>query len=75
MEWIKYTDRKPPKVGKYFWKGKDSWGGYTWYYENGGFEFDPDIPSNKIDVNVLYWLDETLNPNHYEKTNIYQVRV
>lgn len=59
---VSIQKRKPPKSGYYYWKGKSNYGGKALYMtdsnEPHGFEFSEEIPSNKVDEDYLYWLDE-----------------
>jgi hypothetical protein len=67
MKWVKITDRKPPKPGMYFWRGKTNYGGYCEWGrvetdEGGwedGFDFPDSVPTNKVGDDYLMWLDET----------------
>jgi hypothetical protein len=59
MQWVLMAERKPAKDGYYYWKGKSNYGGFCYYYEEGGFDFDMSIPVNKVDEDSLMWLDES----------------
>jgi len=61
MIWVSMQKRKPKKSGYYYWKGKGNYGGRSYYDvedEINQFDFNEDIPSNKVDEEYLYWLDE-----------------
>jgi len=60
MKWVSVLDRKPKESGYYFWKGKGTWKGVVWFELNSEiFQFDENIPLNKVDENYLHWLDES----------------
>lgn len=64
MKWVKFNERKPLLTGWYYYKGKDYYGGYTFFsVEDGCFYFEENIPRNKVDVDYLEWLNETNDEN------------
>jgi hypothetical protein len=65
MKWVSIQKRKPKTAGNYYWKGKSNYGGLAYYNPKNnegnneeGFDFDDNIPVNKVDEDYLYWLDE-----------------
>jgi hypothetical protein len=58
MKWVLMSERKPSVEGYYFCRGKSNYGGYHYYYEDTGFEFDNTVPVNKVSDDYLCWLDE-----------------
>jgi len=59
LKWVKFTKRKPPKTGDYYWKGKSGYGGKDYYdAEEEKLLFGYDTPVNKVSLDCLYWLDE-----------------
>lgn len=60
MIWVSILKRKPAASGNYYWKGKSNYGGFSYYYADlNEFDFDADVPVNKVDFEYLFWLDET----------------
>ena len=57
MKWVSIQKRKPKFAGNYYWKGKSNYGGLV-YFDGSNFEFDKNVPVNKVDEDYLYWLDE-----------------
>ncbi len=57
MSWIKYNQKKPPKAGWYYWKGKSGYGGYA-YFDGENFVWHENVPRNKVDVDYLLWLND-----------------
>lgn len=59
MIWISVKERRPAESGYYYWKGRGHYGGRAYYCTDlQGFEFDSDVPVNKVDESNLRWLDE-----------------
>ena len=57
MKWVSIQKRKPKSAGNYYWKGKSNYGGLA-YFDGSNFDFDKNVPVNKVDEDYLYWLDE-----------------
>ena len=59
MIWVSIQKRKPKTSGHYYWKGKSNYGGRAYYDDDiNYFDFDENIPVNKVDEENLFWLDE-----------------
>ncbi len=57
--WVSVLKRLPTEEGYYYWLGKSRYGGKVYFDIEEGFQFDNNIPVNKISEAHLYWLDET----------------
>jgi hypothetical protein len=59
MKWIIFGERKPAKSGFYYWKGKNGYGGHSWFnIISKKFKFEDDVPIDIVYCASFCWLEE-----------------
>jgi hypothetical protein len=59
MKWTSIKSKKPKESKKYYWKGKDGYGGYNYYYSQTNKWDFKDTSNPKLSDEHLMWLEET----------------